>query len=297
MSSITKFCNQEFESNRLYEIIDFFYPIGVDSIKEIYDFFHTAFDLEFDQLKKINHSTVHRNISEMEKLKQNFLIAKNAAYLGIDFPTWMNFDPVSNKKKIMIVGIDPLRSEDDRKYKIEIGTPYGFHIKLLREKHTKHYWDFIESLSDEYAIYMTDTFKVFYYKDEKKDSLRSYKDQSFTNSHNSSDEKYKDKDIHQSIFNKEVEFIQPDLIVTLGHLPRMWFSLEKKAITFTEIKQRIESKNSPTFSYGNIPILPMPHLSGRSINHAKTFVDAGTIRDVSKNVFAGYVKKYLENVK
>ena len=74
-------------------------------------------------------------------------------------------------------------------------------------------------------------------------------------------------------------------------MPRIWFSEEKKGIAFREIKDRVKS-NQAQFKYYNVPILPLPHLSGRSINDANFFIGADTLNELSE-LYSDYATKYL----
>jgi len=186
-------------------------------------------------------------------------------YVGIDVPSYFNHSNNGERKKvIMIVGIDPKRSGGDLQHKISIGTPFGFNSGK-----TKPYWDLVQRLIDKnFTIYLTDTYKVYF----KNGNRQSYTIREFTNPK---------PDIHQEIFAEEIKIVNPDLIVTLGHIPRIWFSsLEKGNFSFKKLLEISSNKNDPNHSnlyYGSegkkIPILPLMHLSGLAATKKRMLED------------------------
>ena len=289
-----KFCDTGFDTKGLYGIIESFYPIGIATIGEIY----TAFiDLFHDRIQNADlvkyHSLITRK-DEMEILNKKFHIPITAKYLGIDFPTWINFNDneTGQKKRIMIVGIDALRSCEKTMDYLVLGTPYGFHDKCIRDK-MKSYWDFIASLSKTYSVYLTDTFKVFYYEGSKSDKLRSSKDSKFTNP----DLRCDGRDIHQYIFRKEVELVDPALIITLGQIPQIWFCNGNECRKYGDIKSELNAGGLLNLYYNNgiTPILPMPHLSGRNSAQAKSFVDTQKFSEIGTK-YAELVQEYLNKL-
>jgi hypothetical protein len=144
-------------------------------------------------------------------------------------------------------------------------------------------------------MYLTNTFKLFYYDGYKSDKTRSYKLPLFTNPQRDKDQINPQKDIHQCVFWDEYQMINPDLIITFGHLPRIWFS-DKNQYTFDEIRKKIDSPNQPTFKYGGTetPVLPLPHLSGRT-NAARIFVNAGNNKEISCK-YKAFVTDYLKSL-
>jgi len=193
-----------------------------------------------------------------EIISPDFKLPADKTLVGIDFPTWFNIDE-SNVKRIMILGIDPLRNAGAfKEYDINkqgiIGTPYALHRKSMRERkdgNNKSYWGFIKGMLDKnYGIYLTDIFKVFFISQ----NIRSYNNSDFVG--------HKEKHLDQ-IFAKEIGFIRPDIIIVLGNKPLQL--LEKKVIELT-------GKIAYDLEHNSIPILPMVHLSGLAGGGRKKYI-------------------------
>ncbi len=127
--------------------------------------------------------------------------------VGLDLPTWFgNFDGKDNKKKAILYGINPIRSKGDwseigsEKKTVAIGTAWASH----QDKFTttdKKYWPLINKLIEEFDIYLTDIHKIYYLN---KDGKQSHKT-GFNNI-----------DFHTELINKELEIINPDIVITIG---------------------------------------------------------------------------------
>lgn len=169
---------------------------------------------------------------------------------GIDLPFW--YENSNPKRRIMIVGIDPLRnkksfeecdasiSED-----VIIGTPYAVHSSKMKIWRTKQYWEFIETLMNENLVYLTDIFKLYFVSNEYK--IRSYNFFS----------KFHRKD-SLSVLKREIDIVNPDVIVTLGKLS---FEL----LAGINLKSIVKDINETVFidqEFNDIPIVPLVHLSG-----------------------------------
>jgi uracil-DNA glycosylase len=187
-------------------------------------------------------------------------------YVGIDVPSYFNHSNEGDKKVIMIVGIDPKRNDYNFRSKISVGTPFGFNTSQGGT-----YWNFVQKLiENNFTVYLTDTFKLYF----KNGNKQSYTIPQFTNP---------EIDIHQHIFAREIKIINPDLIVTLGHIPRRWFSsLEKGKFSFKKLTEISLDKSDPNHSLlyyaaedRKIPILPLMHLSGRAVTKKRMLEDYG----------------------
>lgn len=182
----------------------------------------------------------------------------------------------------MVVGIDPLRNESELQKVISLGTPYHLH-----KNQGLIYWQLIKGLIEQTnsTIYLTDTFKLYF----KNEGRRSYDIPAFTNP-----EADGNGVIHQEIFAREVEIVKPDLIVTLGKHPRLWFtSIKDPRVSY---KQLLEISNDPSHKdhrklfYNNIPVLSLMHLSPRVKSEVR-FKNYG-VRSNDE-----IIKKYIELVK
>ena len=145
--------------------------------------------------------------SKIHKIQNVPLIG--ASLKGIDLPTWFGD---YTKKKVMILGIDPLRNEKvfkrenaDVDNEVIIGTPYALHECKARLGACATYWTFIEGLSKSNFVYCTDIFKTYYYLKETK--IRSYNDKEYIESAG-----------HKALLISEIELIKPDVIIAFGNL-------------------------------------------------------------------------------
>jgi hypothetical protein len=88
-----------------------------------------------------------------------------ALVIGVDIPSLFERDNGSlNKKTVVILGQDPLRSCKEKVNRIEVGTPYGLHLKNCREvlRNTSLYFDLIKFILDKgYRVYLTDIIKIW----------------------------------------------------------------------------------------------------------------------------------------
>jgi len=242
-----------------------------EQIDSIYKSFSENFD---------NYDTVAKSSKFDKSLilqKQN--VPEQSTLLGIDFPTWFGDE---KKKKIMIVGIDPLRNKQvfekanaDINNEVLLGTPYGLHIKDLREKRTKAYWDFVSELSENHFVYLTDIYKTFFYTTNNTNQVRSY-------------DIYK-KEEKNLLLNHEIELINPDLIITFG-------GLAYKNITGTN--SPVLSKQSKIIKNKDlkIDVAPMLHLSN-SVRPTplKNFFETNSI-DVDFSISSKEKGKYFAKI-
>lgn len=252
------FCNNENWNNQLTEltrkIFKFPNPESHDILySELIEMYNNQSRPEF-----LGFDFSYNAIPEFHFIKDH---CKNPKFVGIYVPSYFNHSNNGEDKKIiMVVGIDHKRNGDEFREKLSIGTPFGFNTGK-----TKPYWDFVKGLLDDnFTVYLTDTYKL-YFKNVEKESSKIPK---FTNPK---------IDIHQEIFANEIKIVNPDLIVTLGTIPRVWFSnLKKGKFSLKELLDISFNKtdSNHSFLYCNfedkkIPILPLMHLSKRAITKTR----------------------------
>ncbi|WP_419801405.1 uracil-DNA glycosylase family protein [Mucilaginibacter sp.] len=229
-----------------------------------------------DWKEKFETDTVDFKFSN-KVIATDFFLPDIKSLVGVDYPTWFNINS-SNTKRIMILGIDPLRNKNafnsegaGINTEAIIGTPYALHRKSMREGKDgkdKSYWEFIKSmLNKNYGIYLTDIFKIYFMIENK----RSYDHKIFI--------KNEQKHLKQ-ILDKEIEIIKPDLIIVLGNKP-LGFLCEQKI--------KLTDKISTNLEYNNTPILPMVHLSGLASGGRKTFINNNLSVNDSKNDVNSYL--------
>ncbi len=206
-------------------------------------------------------------------------VPHDACYLGIDLPTWIGSN-ISNSGTVMIVGIDPLRNKVAFKSRniledVIIGTPYALHKRKMREGKTKEYWKFLKLLGENYVIYLTDIYKVFYYRGNYKGN-RSYNDKDLP------------RDYHLAILKEEIKIIQPKIIIALGALTA------QSLLTFNVSPITKVRASLTTFSFERIPVIPMVHLSGGSYaSHKKAYLETNGLH--GSNIGELYYK-IIENL-
>ncbi|MBD5367928.1 MAG: hypothetical protein HDR83_01530 [Bacteroides sp.] len=124
--------------------------------------------------------------------------------IGLDFPTWFYKSP--GAPFIMIVAQDPLRSA---KWYGEcndavVSSPFGLQDAHHRENGNggKRMWLLVQKLLERgYNVYLTDCRKFFVYNHAESDK--------YTTSGK--------MEIYRNVLMEEIEIINPELIVTLGH--------------------------------------------------------------------------------
>ena len=300
MKNTDSFCNDIFETKKLYKIInDLIFPIGESEIEKVYN----VFKEEFEKGWNVSNEKLIFYDDFKEKLEKIFCIQPfaNANFWGIDFPTWINWQKNKNTKRIMIVGIDPLRNYKTdigiNKKRLVLGTPYGFQIKKMQTEKNK-YWKFLNCLPESTSIYLTDTFKLYFNNAPENankkiiEKERSYNQRLFTNPHFENNE----LDIHQEIFYQECQLVKPDLIVTLGSIPKIWFSAGNNKSSFKQIGESIKKCELLRYRQRDleIPLLALPHLSGRVFN-AKELLKPLSDLDIPE-AYAEIVSKFLKNL-
>jgi hypothetical protein len=234
-----------------------------------------------------NKSEIKRNFVKSDDfIHKNQNVPENVTLKGIDFPTW--FGDYSNKR-IVILGIDPLRSESvferennaNIQSDVIIGTPYAFHEKETREDGCKSYWTFVNGLVESNNfVYCTDIFKTYFHDK----TTRSYDNLEFT----------KNKK-HREILIAELELIKPDLIIVFGGIAHKKLLNKKSCPTISQ--SVLKTKSSIQVNDLNIPVYTVIHLSrvprGKDM---KKFLNANDIDtnsvDVENRVECA--KKYIE---
>lgn len=233
--------------------------------EEIYKLYN-LWNTNFDNSKSDDTNCVYPK--HLIQKEQN--ITDKSVLLGIDLPTW--FGQKSSKgKKIIIVGIDPLRNNSTFKKAnanletdVIIGTPYAFHHEKMRLGKTRAYWEFVNGLSQDNFVYVTDIYKTFFYTDISK-KQRSY-------SYYATDAYLREQ--VQKVLHEEIKLINPDLIITLG------------AQSFThltnsncpKLTNNIKNNKYHLNNHAKTPVIPMMHLSGSTREKSlQNFVDANDI--------------------
>jgi hypothetical protein len=147
----------EFEA--LHQELSQIFALSKNDLSALYKLMREEFELE-----GYPKHTLNRKIfcSYDDNFQQKY---DEALVIGVDIPSIFELaDRVSNKKNVVILGQDPLRRSNQRVEEIEVGTPYGLHLKNCREllPNTRLYFDLIKVLLTEgYRVYLTDVFKIW----------------------------------------------------------------------------------------------------------------------------------------
>jgi hypothetical protein len=282
------FLQSEVLSNALRQkitslISEYIIDLPVEKIDSFYQKFTDMWDADDCDIKEPD---------AVNKIKGSFFVPKEVERVGIDLPVWYNVESDPKQKKIMFVGIDPLRAEHCKvKNSIYFGCPYAFHNKVST---LLPYRGALEALIAEgVAVYFTDTFKVYYWLDGKQSS----KIRSFTHHFENLGKGWQD-DVHQVIFKKEVEAFSPDLIITMGKTPLQWFSsknITEPAVTFKGLLKEDFSEWPEDLHYQRekidaVRIFPIPHLARGNIKALNAYlkdqryVGADTVSRLMKSI-------------
>jgi len=218
-----------------------------------------------------------------EIIHKNQNIPKGVSLKGIDLPTW--FGDIS-KKKVMILGIDPLRNEtvfnrekSNPENEVIVGTPYALHEYDSRKGNCAAYWTLIENLSKDNFVYCTDIFKTYYY--DKINKKRSYLDKRFNN-----------QGVHRELLISELELVNPDMIIVFGKIAHKLL-LNKGC---PKISQEI-SRTKREFEYNGqmTDVYTVIHLGGGAYNsHMLAFLKANELNDINPGDRIACAKGYLK---
>jgi len=209
------------------------------------------------------------------KISPEQKVPLSAHTLGIDLPSWFG-DYQKGKRRIMFVGIDPMRHEKefvkrgiDHHHHVLIGTPYALHLDKFRKDKSTAYSEFITKLSTENFVYLTDIYKTFFYTENNGKLQRSYN-------------YYRQNNYPSTILCKEIEIIQPDLIITFGGESFKQLMNADYPPVLSQNISRLKTK----FKHGKheIDLLPMMHLSGiNRTQHLNNFLQANGYEDKKRD--------------
>jgi hypothetical protein len=286
------FCNENELAKKIKEeIIPLFLNLDNKELDSTYEYFKTAFELKKEDREEIECGF---SLKSFEVVKRDKYQIKNidTSQLGVDFPIWFNLKD-HEPDNIMILGLDPLRSHCFSNDKVWLGTPYALHCSEFRKsaKHTKKYFDFIQQLSKDNGVYITDASKVFY-RENKAYEKRSTNSKTFW-----------ENKLHFEILQKEIEVIKPKLIITLGATTAHMLSGKRIKITekINKSLTTYNEKHEGTIALGDTPLLCLSHLSNANNGGINTFLKANDKpsgnAETQVNSYVQLVDKMLENIK
>ena len=202
--------------------------------------------------------------------------------IGIDFPVFFD-NPNEIKNRIMIIAMDPKRNGQIHN-QITLNSVFSVHSKKNgRETNKNDYWNFIEPLTKNNFVYITDVYKL-YYEFNLEDGLNlrhklSNKDPEFivkkTEAYNQ----------NKLILEKEINIVKPNKIISLGN----------ESATALKSIMNINT-NELFFEQEQIEYIFMPHIS-RTVTQsiptiANLFISLGKLN--SNDTFLEVGKKIHE---
>ena len=205
-------------------------------------------DKKIDELynEQRNHFKMGQSAQflSVENLVNELKDYEESVVLGIDLPLWIDWN--TDKPKLMIIGRDPQRNAQTQKGLI-IGSPYSL-VSDGGRKAKNNYWKFIEPLTEENKLYITDIYKLFISNsNEKVTELRGLP-------------------IHFNIFKDEIDLINPDKIITIGKdaadAVKKFIETNKK-LSKVKIYEDLVYEVTDIETNSKITIYFIPHISGQ----------------------------------
>lgn len=279
-----------------------------NGLNDIYDRiirYHELSNQENTKDSELNE-VLHPNLLSKNKLA-TFLQKENATTMAIDFPIEIRKSISSNRPTIMICALDSLPPDTSvnsfenhwKKFFSEANyleclskhitpwAPFSLIDNWKFEKGSfKQNISFFSTLFNDYDLYVTDIYKLFYRIDNKRSTGMHKEDEI---------------ELFNIILQSEIEIIKPDAIVTLGNKSR------NALLNFLKVAPEkwgddVQAKNYWEGGNMKVNIVSIPHISGAA-NGAKSKILKNTkyndiegenteklARIVIKNIKQGDVK-------
>ena len=269
----------------LYKEID---NLQVDTFREVvldrfldpekYDWKHYA--NRFQKIFERSQDKKERDFEALKRMEKEALFKFNGSehfYItGIDFPCWV-MRGNNPRNRVMIIGSEPLRSEvsfgeveykqvvDRYKY-ISINTPYSYHQNYQNDKYSKIINYLVNDL--DCLVYLTDYRKLWFAGWE----------------HYS---QYTNPKPHQDTLDIEIEWFQPNYIITFGKTALPFLKLPNEKISKYDLRKR---RDFIDISRGRKPrVIPLVHPSNMAGGSRKEFFENnGIIIDNMKDKQEAY---------
>jgi hypothetical protein len=172
---------------------------------------------------------------------------------GIDLPVWFT-EKNSNRKKILILAMDPLRSEttaDQQRSTADFNSPFSIHLRTKN-----NYFPSISLLASTYDLYITDVFKLFYRDKSNQKNMSNQSPDFLTMA------------VHSELLQKEIALFEPSCVLCLGiHALNGLSKIEK----FQPNKSIVSELRN--YNFKGIPTFAIPHASGIAARWAKLFME------------------------
>ena len=263
-----KFLNDRY-SSQVFELLQKHLSFDQQLCKEVYNNFSESY--YHPEASDPNHYfEVHP--STLQHFDQTVISGK--CNYGIDLPVW--FGDGGNRKKILILAMDPLRAEtteENMGLTADLNSPFTIHKKLKNK-----YLPSILQLSEKYDLYITDVFKLFY-REISNQKIVSNQQESFIN-----------LPVHVNLLKDEIALFQADIILCLGV-----HALNGLAqIGDFEPNKSIVSKIK-NYNFLGTPTFAIPHASGVASRWAKAFMEEKNVATYSSKTYIMDAMKLIEN--
>jgi uracil-DNA glycosylase len=187
----------------------------------------------------------------------------------------------------MIVAMDPKRNSGE-KNKISLNSVFSLHdSENGRDTKINDYWKFIQPLTENNFVYVTDAYKVYYEKTEGGKKIISNKD------HNFKGKKTDSLLIHRKILQQEISLVKPKKIIAIGNEA----IAAVKLILDVQSDQSIVEKNDVYYVF-------MPHTvrtvtnqvssMGRLFECIRHIKDDEELENIGKTILANQNKLFLK---
>ena len=200
------FCQGSLKQELIAILESDLFTLSNKEIAGYYEQMIREFDLDTNtKLKDLSLSKDFKSINRVPMERKDLKLRN----LGTDFPVYFG-NPEACKERIMIIAMDAKRNAPNSDDVVVLNSVFSLHsLPNGRETTKNDYWKFIEPLTKENFVYITDVYKLFYeYTNLEGKPKISNKDQNFTDTKNGS--------IHKAILDKEIALINPAKIITLG---------------------------------------------------------------------------------
>jgi len=232
----------EFCPSHLFKDIEPALKIAYDTVEHlpifhVYQDFTNAFNQEITpHLEPVwQRSLLFKCGNSNEKFAAAYSSPDNT--VGIDLPSWLQPKQGFNGNYIMLLAEDPLRNRDysqqNAELQIVIGSPFGLHTRICRQRKCSLIWKLVSGLMDQgFGVYLTDINKIWIKKniaqgDRQKSSPPGHKE--FI--------PFEIRQLFVRTLGEEIKLVNPLGIIAFG-LPAKT-ALQEMHTAFPEINKRV----------------------------------------------------------
>lgn len=249
---------------------------GIDLIYKAFDaYFNEQYNLPVERLEEFDYQLSKFNLAA----DFSFLKDLSVRTIGIDFPIKLSKE--KNRPVLMICAMDPLRAENDLKLPEENVTDWvPFSVIKNPSKEDKYSekenLQFFYSLLNNFDLYLTDIYKVFYREGTKISNKINY---------------YTSLPIHREILETEINYIKPTAILTLGSGARDAISELYKIYPPTWTNEIFKTNLENGCS-----LVMVPHISGAANGFKAPILNNASYYDIQGNNNTKYANIILKEL-